>query len=130
MKYTIWKEFRFEAAHRLPNLPSAHKCSKMHGHSYVFRLYVEGKRLNPTLGWVTDFGGLVKAAGDLLVAQLDHAVLNEIAGLENPTIEVLATWIGERVRITQLGELDEFSPCLVAVEAQETPTSGVRVEWS
>ena len=30
----IFYEFKFEAAHRLPNVPSDHKCSRLHGHSY------------------------------------------------------------------------------------------------
>ena len=131
MNYTIWKEFRFEAAHHLPNLPRTHKCAAPHGHSYRFRLYVQGKRLDPALGWLTDFGGLVKAAGDLLVRQLDHVDLNTVEGLGNPTAEVLSEWIAERVNLTALGpSTDEYAPRLVAVEVQETDGAGVRVEWS
>ena len=26
------KDFRFEAAHYLPNVPEGHKCRRMHGH--------------------------------------------------------------------------------------------------
>ena len=30
----LTKEYRFEAAHRLPRVPAGHKCARMHGHSY------------------------------------------------------------------------------------------------
>ena len=50
----IWKDFTFEAAHRLPNLPEGHKCTRLHGHSYRVRIYVEGD-LDPELEWVVDF---------------------------------------------------------------------------
>lgn len=115
----IWKEFSFEAAHRLPNLPAAHKCSRLHGHSYRFRLHVEGP-IDPTTGWVVDFGGLLKAAGELILGIVDHQYLNEIEGLENPTSEILARWIWARVRTTQLP--------LAAVEVFETCTTGVWYE--
>lgn len=117
----LWKEFRFEAAHRLPHLPDKHPCSRLHGHSYRFRLHVEGS-VDPTTGWVTDFGGLLKAAGELITRALDHRYLNEIEGLENPTAEHLAIWIWRRVAVTQIGGM------LRAVEVQETATAGVRYE--
>ncbi|HKJ74990.1 MAG TPA: 6-carboxytetrahydropterin synthase, partial [Alphaproteobacteria bacterium] len=50
----IFKEFTFEAAHLLPNVPPEHKCRRLHGHSFRARLYIEGD-LDPSLGWVTDF---------------------------------------------------------------------------
>ena len=52
--------------------------------------------------------------------RLDHYYLNEIDGLENPTSEVLARWIWERL-LTALPEL-------AAVEVMETCTSGCRYE--
>jgi 6-pyruvoyltetrahydropterin/6-carboxytetrahydropterin synthase len=115
----IWKEFCFEAAHLLPNLPVAHKCSRLHGHSYRFRLHVEGE---PDLmtGWVVDFGGLLRAAGDLILVELDHRYLNDIPGLDNPTAERLAEWIWLRVEKTQLR--------LCAVEVFETCATGVWYE--
>jgi 6-pyruvoyltetrahydropterin/6-carboxytetrahydropterin synthase len=110
----IFKEFTFEAAHRLPNVPPDHKCARLHGHSFAVRLTVRGP-LHPRLGWVMDFGEL-KAAFRPLHDELDHNYLNDLAGLENPTSEVLARWIWERLRPTL--------PLLVAVEVRETCTSG------
>ena len=110
----IFKEFTFEAAHRLPNLPSTHKCWRLHGHSFVVRVYVNGP-LDPELGWVLDFAD-IKKAFQPLYDQLDHHYLNEIKGLENPTSENLARWIWANL-ITSL-------PILSKVQVQETCTSG------
>ncbi|MDP3938581.1 MAG: 6-carboxytetrahydropterin synthase, partial [Deltaproteobacteria bacterium] len=38
----IFKEFTFEAAHRLPNVPPAHKCARLHGHSFQVAVHVRG----------------------------------------------------------------------------------------
>jgi 6-pyruvoyltetrahydropterin/6-carboxytetrahydropterin synthase len=110
----IYKEFHFEAAHRLPNVPAGHKCARLHGHSFQVRLSVSGEAAEPS-GWVMDFGDL-KAAFKPLLEQLDHYYLNDIAGLENPTSENIARWIWERLQ-PQL-------PGLCAVEVRETCTSG------
>ncbi|MFY0573409.1 6-carboxytetrahydropterin synthase QueD [Cystobacter fuscus] len=93
----ISKEFTFEAAHRLPNVPPGHKCARVHGHSYRIELTLRGP-VHPTFGWVVDFGEL-NAAWQPLHAQLDHRLLNEVPGLENPTSELLAAWVFERVNI-------------------------------
>jgi len=110
----IYKEFTFEAAHRLPNVPAGHKCARLHGHSFTVRLTVRGP-LDPSLGWVMDFGDL-KAAFRPVYDELDHNYLNDLPGLENPTSEVLARWIWQRL----VGRL----PQLAAVEIRETCTSG------
>ena len=91
----IFKEFGFEAAHRLPNVPEGHKCARLHGHSFRVEVHVRGD-LDPRLGWVMDFADL-KAAVKPVIAELDHYYLNEIAGLENPTSEVLARWLWARL---------------------------------
>lgn len=66
-------------------------------------------------GWVMDFADL-KAAFDPLHARLDHYLLNEIEGLENPTSENLARWIWKRLKPTL--------PQLSRVTVRETCTSG------
>ena len=110
----IFKEFGFEAAHRLPNLPPEHKCARLHGHSYRVEVHARGP-LDPALGWVMDFAE-VKAAFRPLFDQLDHNYLNDIPGLENPTSEVLARWIWTR--------LQPRLPLLSRVVVRETCTSG------
>ena len=46
----IYKEFHFEAAHRLPNVPPGHKCARLHGHSFQVRLSVAATRRSPPAG--------------------------------------------------------------------------------
>ncbi|MEU0854676.1 6-carboxytetrahydropterin synthase QueD [Streptomyces griseofuscus] len=110
----IFREFTFEAAHRLPNVPEGHKCARLHGHSYKVIVHVEAP-VDPESGWVMDFGDLKKAFKPL-EAQLDHYYLNDIEGLENPTSEVLARWIWERLKPTL--------PDLSALTVRETCASG------
>lgn len=112
----IFKVFQIEAAHRLPQVPPAHKCARLHGHSFRIEIHVEGEP-DPTLGWVMDFADL-KAAFLPLYEQLDHHYLNDVEGLENPTSERLARWIFER--------LLPILPGLDAVVVHETCTSGAR----
>ena len=112
----IWREFTFEAAHRLPHVPAGHKCARLHGHSFRVALHVRGP-LDPTLGWVMDFADL-KAVWRPLDEALDHRYLNEIPGLENPTSEVLARWIWQK--------LAPVLPGLSEVVVRETCTSGCR----
>lgn len=109
----IFREFRFEAAHRLPHVPEGHKCARLHGHSYRVEVHIAGP-VDPTVGWVADFHDLADAFAPLH-AQLDHTYLNEVPGLENPTSELLAQWIWER--------LAAALP-LSAVVVKETCTSG------
>jgi 6-pyruvoyltetrahydropterin/6-carboxytetrahydropterin synthase len=110
----IWKEFGFEAAHRLPYVPADHKCARLHGHSFRVAVHVAGP-LDPTLGWVMDFAEL-KAAWKPIDALLDHRYLNDVPGLENPTSEVLARWIWAR--------LHPALPGLSQIVVRETCTSG------
>jgi 6-pyruvoyltetrahydropterin/6-carboxytetrahydropterin synthase len=87
----IFREFTFDAAHRLPNVPEGHKCSRLHGHTYRVEIHVSGP-VDEHTGWVVDFGD-IKAAFKPLMDQLDHYYLNEVEGLKNPTSENLAHWI-------------------------------------
>lgn len=87
----IYKEFTIEAAHRLPNAPAGHKCSRLHGHSFKIGVYVSGA-VHATLGWVVDFQEISNAFSHVHAA-LDHRYLNEVEGLSNPTSENLCRWI-------------------------------------
>ena len=112
----LYKEFTFEAAHRLPNVPDGHKCARLHGHSFRVRVTIDAP-VDAHLGWVMDFAEL-KAAWMPLDDALDHRYLNEIPGLENPTSERLAQWIWRRLR--------PALPTLSCIEVRETCTSGCR----
>tara|TARA_B100000787_G_C16072038_1_gene240375 strand:- start:187 stop:552 length:366 start_codon:yes stop_codon:yes gene_type:complete len=109
----IFKDFVFEAAHRLPLVPSKHKCSNLHGHSFKTRVFVEGP-VNK-LGWVMDFSEIKEVCGPV-IEKLDHSFLNEIEGLENPTSENIAIWLWCSIK--------KNLPELASIEVMETCTSG------
>jgi 6-pyruvoyltetrahydropterin/6-carboxytetrahydropterin synthase len=96
MKVELRKTFQFEAAHLLPDLPPAHKCRRLHGHSFQAEIVVAGE-CDPKPGWLIDYAEIGEAFKPLW-EQLDHRYLNEIPGLENPTSENIAVWIWERLK--------------------------------
>ena len=114
MATTIWKEFTIEAAHRLPNVAEGHKCARLHGHSFRIEVHVGGS-VGDQSGWVMDFADVSEAFAPVFDA-LDHRYLNDVPGLENPTSEVLARWIWDRLAPV-LADLDQ-------VVVRETCTSG------
>ncbi len=93
----ISKEFRFESAHFLPNLPDGHKCKRLHGHSFRVEVFIKGD-LDSELGWVMDFGDVSKIVKPIIENELDHRLLNEIEGLENPTSENIAIWLWRKIK--------------------------------
>lgn len=109
------KDFRFEAAHFLPNVAEGHKCRRMHGHSFRGEVAIRGPVGEPS-GWVMDFADL-KRIVDPLIARLDHYVLNDVEGLDNPTSERIAIWLWDG--------LSRELPLLHRVTVEETCTSRV-----
>lgn len=105
------REFTFEAAHRLPNVPAGHKCARLHGHSFRIELCCEGE-IDPQTGWLIDFAD-IKTVFDPILNQLDHYYLNEIEGLENPTAENLARWIWIRLKpsLSPLNQINVAETC-------------------
>lgn len=91
----ISKEFRFEAAHRLPFVPPGHKCARLHGHSFHANVSITGP-LDEKLGWVMDYSEL-KSIIQPIIDTLDHYYLNDIEGLENPTSENIASWLAQKI---------------------------------
>lgn len=113
MRARLSKIFHFEAAHTLPTLPEGHRCRQMHGHSFKVVIHVEGE-VNEEIGWVYDHKEISKAMEPLLDL-LDHAYLNDIEGLESPTIERIAAWFWRK--------LDPSLPGLKEICVHETPNS-------
>ncbi|MGY4509796.1 6-pyruvoyl tetrahydropterin synthase/QueD family protein [Bradyrhizobium sp. USDA 3650] len=101
----ISQAFKFEAAHRLPNVPQTHRCHRVHGHSYRVEVVLNGA-VDPHTGFVMDFFNMEEAFG-LLIKKLDHHCLNDVPGLENPTAENIAIWIWEHAkpRLAQLSSV-------------------------
>ena len=101
----IYKEFTFEAAHFLPSAPEGHPNARIHGHSFRVRITVDGEPDSET-GLLIHFDDL-KTALDDLRGTLDHNFLNNIEGLENPTLELISKWLWDRLhnRIPGLAEI-------------------------
>ena len=109
----IFKDFTFEAAHKLPLVPQDHKCFNLHGHSFKVRVCVEGPL--DSFGWVMDFSQ-VKSICSPIINSLDHTYLNEIQGLENPTSENISVWLWQKLKPSLDG--------LESIEIMETCNSG------
>lgn len=102
---SAWRRFAFQSAHRLPHVPADHKCGRMHGHGFeaAVRVGAEGGQAQAALdaiehGWAP------------LHAELDHACLNDLPGLANPTSELLASWLWQRLlpSLPSLAEVTVF----------------------
>lgn len=87
LTFEITKAAAFDAAHFLEHGPEGSPYRRMHGHSFRVEASLRGPAQGP-LGWVADLGELDAALKDA-AADLDHGLLNEKPGLENPTLERL-----------------------------------------
>jgi 6-pyruvoyltetrahydropterin/6-carboxytetrahydropterin synthase len=114
----IYKQFSFDSAHFLPNVPAGHKCKELHGHTYHLTIYAEGEVLENE-GWVLDFTDM-KSVVNPVIDIIDHKLLNNIPGLENPTTEMLSIWLWKRIK--------PWLPALKRIDLKETTTSGVIYE--
>jgi 6-pyruvoyltetrahydropterin/6-carboxytetrahydropterin synthase len=109
----LWRRFRFESAHRLPKVPEGHPCGRMHGHGFEVILHADQDLADRDMGIDLDQIGSIWAP---LHADLDHACLNDIPGLQNPTSEIISHSIWDRLK----PEL----PALSWVTVYETATAG------
>ena len=91
----ITQQFGFDAAHYLGDAPSQNN-RRLHGHSFFAEVTLKGEP-DPTQGWVRDFNE-VNAALSSIREELDHQLLNDIAGLGPPTLENLARYIFRRAK--------------------------------
>jgi len=91
----IWRRFRFEAAHRLPNVPAGHQCGRMHGHGFEVILHADQDLDGSDMGIDLDH---LASCWEPLQQQLHYACMNDIPGLENPTSEMLARWIWRQLK--------------------------------
>jgi 6-pyruvoyltetrahydropterin/6-carboxytetrahydropterin synthase len=112
---SIFATFSFEAAHYLPHVPAGHKCGRMHGHNWTVEIHVTGEL--DKRGWVVDFYEIENAWKELVYARLDHRVLNDVPGLENPTTEIIGKWIYDNL-VTQV-DMEQGH-----VVVRETPSFG------
>ena len=117
------KSFRFEAAHFLPTFSEGHKCRRMHGHSFIFEVILEGE-VPEDSGYLIDYGQIAELC-EPIRKRLDHYLLNEIEGLENPTAENLARWIWRQLAPAMETASDRPGnhPRLAEIVVHETCTS-------
>jgi 6-pyruvoyltetrahydropterin/6-carboxytetrahydropterin synthase len=100
----IYKEFLFEAAHFLPSAAPGHPNSRIHGHSFRARIVVDGEP--DASGVVFHFDDLAHAVAEARET-LDHRLLNEVEGLDTPTLERISIWLWNRLqnRVPGLAEI-------------------------
>lgn len=87
----------------------------MHGHRYDIRIEIKGE-VDPKSGWIMDYADARKAI-DPYIEKMDHATLNDIPGLENPTCEHLVLWLRDRFWTNGVP--------IVKIEVRETQRAGV-----
>ena len=89
MLKVISKTFTFEAAHALK--VSTKKLNRnVHGHSFHVEVFLSGEI--DKNGFIIDFSKLERSI-KTIKGQLDHSFLNDIKGLQNPTLEKIGEWI-------------------------------------
>ncbi len=92
----IVKSMSFDAAHFLDHDPEARPYARLHGHSFTMEVVIDGEPEKDT-GWVVDFADVAEALQTLHDA-LDHRLLNEVEGLERPTLENICQWAAGRLK--------------------------------
>ena len=110
----VYKIFNIESARSLPNLPEGHPCKNIHGHSFKIKITVKGT-VNEETGFVMDFSEIDSAFSPIF-KMIDHAYLNELDGLINPSSENLCKWIWSK--------LIDSLPNLKRIEIKETESTG------
>lgn len=117
--FEITKAATFDAAHHLNVGAEDNPYRRMHGHSFRVEATVSGAMI-PGEDWVADLGELeIVLKG--VAHELDHGLLNEKPGLENPTLERLCLYFRDR--------LTERFPGLSRIEVSR-PTIGERCSLS
>ncbi len=115
----VWRRYRFQAAHRLPHVPLGHKCGRLHGHGFEVIVHANQDLAGADLS--IDYDHL----DDLwapIAAQVNYRCLNEVPGLENPTSEMISSWLWERLK--------PALPALSWVTVYETASCGATFDGS
>ena len=103
----IIRTYTVHSARFIPTLDSNHPCSKMHGHTFKIIIELDGP-INKDTGFVMDFYDLDVIVNEKIIKKIDHKVLNEIDGLDNPSSEFLSIWIWNKL-ITSIPILSEIT---------------------
>ena len=84
----IVKSFGFEAAHL--------RDAQIYGYSYRVEIALMGEIAS--IGVVAPFEEIARAIAPLK-STLDHSLLNDVLGHARPTLENIAGWISDRLRV-------------------------------
>jgi len=117
MHTRLERDYRFEAAHFLPKVPPGHKCGKMHGHSYLVRVAIEGE-IGSETGWLIDFADL-DAVVKPVIERLDHQTLDDAAGC----FDVLHPPIAATIIATITATTSTTNPCVRMRRAYHAPAA-------
>ncbi|MFT6213173.1 MAG: 6-pyruvoyltetrahydropterin/6-carboxytetrahydropterin synthase [Alphaproteobacteria bacterium] len=82
----LTQSFTFEAAHFLPSAPDGNENRRIHGHSFKVEITVTGDPDTQT-GLLIHFDAFKEICNRLVRDKIDHQLLNDIKGFENPTLE-------------------------------------------
>ena len=93
--FEITKAAAFDAAHSLPAGPRA-EYRRLHGHSFRVEATLRGT-MGGGVGWVEDLGALEETL-EAIAGELDHGTLNDVPGLESPTLEHLCLHFAGRLK--------------------------------
>lgn len=131
------KTFRFEASHILPKHPG--KCSRLHGHSWVLHVFVEGP-VDPETGFVMDYADISEAVKPV-IDYIDHTHLGqiiegELEGLWTrpelaniyPSSENLLVWFGKRLIKLQWSKLALEETCTSYAELTREEFNAAHLE--
>ena len=116
-KMKIYRTYTMHSARFIPTLDSTHPCSKMHGHTFKILIELDGP-INKKTGFVIDFYDLDIIINDKIAKKIDHKVLNDIEGLQNPSSEYLSIWIWN--------QLIESIPILSQITVSEDHGTGIK----
>ena len=113
----IYRTYTIHSARFIPTLDSNHPCKKMHGHTFKIIIELDAP-INEKTGFVMDFYDLDLIVNNKIIKKIDHKVLNDIKGLENPSSEHLSVWIWNK--------LIDSTPELSQVTISENHGTGIK----
>ena len=113
----IYRTYNMHSARFIPTLPDTHPCSKMHGHTFKIIIELDGP-IDISTGFIMDFYDIDSIVNKNIINVLDHKILNEIDGLNNPSSEHLSIWIWNK--------LSPFIPMLSQVTISEDHGTGIK----
>lgn len=131
--YSITKNFKFEASHRLFEMPIGHQCFCPHGHSYVVKVTIKTDELINNM--VLDFGKLkdfqlyldkyydhstiVNLNDEIVIKYMKENNFKHLIMSKEPTAEHMAEDFWNTI-VTILAEYNIIKKGIIKIEVFET----------